>query len=159
MKVLVLVTRGYHESTSNLTGAEHKAKKTANRWFRGLFNKYLLINVGLWQWRYKWSFRAAVICKSHKREQSVQDGFNRDMAQFKRDKERHGRKSIWKNDIFILNSEDWTHRSGKQPTPNHFPAPSPLPLETEPLWSRLDFCNSLFTGLPGSTPSSYSLLR
>ena len=89
----------------------------------------------LWQWRYKWSFTAAVICKSHKREQSVKDGFNRDMAQFKRDKERHGRKSIWKNDIFILNSEDWTHRSGKQPTPNHFPAPSPLPLETEPLWS------------------------
>ena len=27
MKVLVLVTRGYQEGTSNLMGAEHKAKE------------------------------------------------------------------------------------------------------------------------------------
>lgn len=52
-------------------------------------------------------------CKSHRREQSIRDGFHRDMAHFKRDQERYGRNSIWRNDMLI-----WTHRSGKQPTPN-----------------------------------------
>ena len=36
----------------------------------------------------------AAVYKSHKREQSVKDGFNRDKAQFKRDQERYGRKCI-----------------------------------------------------------------